>query len=334
VYRVEYPGRRALFYGAGAPENLARRPVWSEIPAAMAALCYQAARLAPQADLIAGHWLLPTGAIAALLARIFRKPFAGVAHSGDVHLLERIPARLAAPLRLLWNGAPLACVAHHQRPILERFSSRVRVLPMGVDAELFDATRDRAASRESLGARGFCVLVLGRLVPVKGIDVLLRALHRLPATLWIAGDGPERPSLEALAASLGVSTRFFGPVAGTLRRQLFAAADLFVLPSRVLPDRRSEGMPVSLLEAAAAGLPLVASSVGGVADRFTHAQHALLVPPEDVSALKAAIVSMIDSPSLREQLAQHARNQAEELRWEKVAQAYEDFFDLAKVSPR
>ncbi len=142
------------------------------------------------------------------------------------------------------------------------------------------------------------ILALGRHHVNKAFDVLLRALARVPgAVLWLAGDGPERPSLERLADELGVRARvrFLGwreDVAA-----LFATADLCVFPSR------HEPFGTVALEAWAAGVPLVATSAAGPAGLLTDGDDGLLVPVDEPEALAAAIQRLIDDDALRGRLA-------------------------------
>jgi glycosyltransferase involved in cell wall biosynthesis len=163
------------------------------------------------------------------------------------------------------------------------------------------------------------VLFLGRLVPVKGADLLLRACAGLDGVeLVLAGEGPERPGLERLARRLDTPARFVGPKLGPERDAWLAAADLLVLPSRVLPDGRGDSAPVVLLEALAAGLPLVATRVGGNAELLEHGQTGLLVPPDQPGALRRAITRLRDDPDLRHRLGQAGRRLAADHTWDRV----------------
>jgi glycosyltransferase involved in cell wall biosynthesis len=121
----------------------------------------------------------------------------------------------------------------------------------------------------------------------------------------IVGEGPERPGLEALARELGLTdqVRFYGahPEAG----RLFRAFDAFVLSSR------SEGTPITLLEAMSAGVPVVATAVGGIPDVLTE-KEARLVPPEDPPALGAAIRTAIEDRTAAAQRAAAASRRLEE----------------------
>jgi glycosyltransferase involved in cell wall biosynthesis len=167
----------------------------------------------------------------------------------------------------------------------------------------------RGATRARLGLRPdeLVAVVVAVLRPNKGIGALLRALasrEELAAmSLLVVGDGPNRARLELLAqrAELAGRVRFLGALSDV--RPVLAAADLFVLPSR------AEALPLSLLEAMSAGLPVVASSVGGIPEVVEHDRTGLLVPPGDERALAAALVELLDQP-LRDRLGCAARGWA------------------------
>jgi glycosyltransferase involved in cell wall biosynthesis len=192
-----------------------------------------------------------------------------------------------------------------------------QVIPNAVDPN--ELARDGRRSSD-----GRYVLGLGRLVEQKGFDVLLRAFARaLPALpehrLVIGGDGPLRPGLEALAHELDLDERvsFTGALDRAGVAAILAAAEIFVLSSRV------EAFGIALLEAMAAGVPAVATDVGGVLDVATDGETALIVPSDDPDALASAIVRLASEPELRERLAGAARVRANELTWETIVPRYE-----------
>ncbi|HEX8246508.1 MAG TPA: glycosyltransferase, partial [Longimicrobium sp.] len=145
----------------------------------------------------------------------------------------------------------------------------------------------RRQAREGLGIEDgtFAIGWVGRLSHEKGADVLIAALPHLaglPYRAVVVGDGPERDAVARCAAELGVAERVDWRGAMPQAGRWMPAFDAFVLSSR------TEGTPVTLLEAMAAGVPVVAASVGGVPDAVSSAE-ALLVPPEDPRALAAAV---------------------------------------------
>lgn len=144
------------------------------------------------------------------------------------------------------------------------------------------------------------VLSIGRLSAEKAHADLIAAFQRLATgncKLVIVGDGPERENLESLASSQEIV--FTGQIAGV--DPIYAAADVFVLPSH------SEGSPNVLLEAMAAGVPIVATAVGGVPEMVQNEKSALLVPPNNPSALAAAIDRLLNDRDLAVRLTKEAR---------------------------
>jgi glycosyltransferase involved in cell wall biosynthesis len=125
----------------------------------------------------------------------------------------------------------------------------------------------------------------------------VRAVARLPPerrpAVLLAGDGPERAALAALAASRGVDLRLLGVVDRRALGALRAAADLVVQPSRALPDGRTEGTPVAVREALASGCDVLASGVGGLPDLAAQHRSLGLIRPDDPGALAAALAEKL-----------------------------------------
>jgi 2-deoxystreptamine N-acetyl-D-glucosaminyltransferase/2-deoxystreptamine glucosyltransferase len=169
---------------------------------------------------------------------------------------------------------------------------------------------DRIAARRRFGlADGDLVVgTMARLAPIKSIDALIEAMAQLPtcATLLIAGDGPERERLSALAHDrLGERVRFTGAITCG-QADVYAATDIFVLPSRL------EGFPMVLLEAAQNNTAIVATDVGGVAEVIEDGRSGLVVPAGDTAALASAIGCLMQDPQRRAALAEAARQRVAE----------------------
>ena len=146
---------------------------------------------------------------------------------------------------------------------------------------------------------------LGRLDAVKGYDVLLRALARLPGVRAVVlGEGGARAALEASARDLGVADRVELPGWSDAPASALPGFDVFCLPSR------SEGFPLSIVEAMFAALPVVATRVGSVAELVADGCTGLLVERDDVDGLVAALARLRDDPALRERLGDAGRRRA------------------------
>jgi glycosyltransferase involved in cell wall biosynthesis len=215
--------------------------------------------------------------------------------------------RLAARPGFLLLACSQATSAEGRRHRIGRDEDR-RVVHYGIERSTLLRRRPRAAIRRRMGLapRDLLVLQLGNLKPQKDPQTFARAAvlagRALPrARFWIAGDGPLRQETEALAASGGLGERF--RVLGWRRDvpALLAAADVMVLTSRF------EGLPLAVLRAMAAGLPVVATAVNGTPEAVRHGETGFLVAPEDPEGTAAAIVRLGRDPSLRRRLGRAAR---------------------------
>ncbi len=187
-------------------------------------------------------------------------------------------------------------------------AARVSVVPNAAPAVPAHPTREEA--RAVLGVTGPTIGTAGRLTAQKALEDALQALARVSGVeLLVLGDGPERATLERRAAELGVSdrVRFLG--AGTRRDviALFRAADVGLLTSAW------ENLPHTLLEALAAGTPVIATAVGGIPEIVRDGENGLLVPPRDVAAIASAIERVVRDDGLRASLAAAAAPSVEEL---------------------
>ena len=212
---------------------------------------------------------------------------------------------------------------------------KISVIPNGVEIDS-ELRRGRAGLRvggaPNLGSKDATetvrrVTFVGRLVPQKGVDVLLRSaatwLRLFPDTmLQIVGDGPQQPQLTDLAVRLGIEGRVAWLGYRSDVADILQATDLFVLPSRW------EGMPNALLEAMAAGCPVVVSDVEGVAEILGEGSREQTVPPDDVAALSRAIAQMLAHPAHAEELGnRNFRRVAERFSWDRVAKMYQSLWE-------
>jgi sugar transferase (PEP-CTERM/EpsH1 system associated) len=190
------------------------------------------------------------------------------------------------------------CVSHIGLP-----ADKLVVIYNGVELPE-EPTSSRQEARAELGLPGDGPVVgtVSRLNPVKGVDFLIQALAQMDdVTLVIIGDGPERAALEVLAGDLGVAGRIHW--AGHRRDvpHLLPALDVFVQPSL------HEGLPNTVLEAMAAGLPVVATAVGGTPEVVVDGLTGVLVPPRDSSALAGAVAMLLSDQNLRHGMGQAGR---------------------------
>jgi glycosyltransferase involved in cell wall biosynthesis len=256
-------------------------------PGLAGAIALRLRALRPRAVFVHHIGPLLYGGLAAKLAGVPRLIY--VEH--DVwHYTNRRHRKLAS--WCLWLLRPkVVAVSNQVRTALIRMMPRldVAVIPPGIATDRF-IPGNKAEARSRLGLSSSCQIVgtAGRLVPVKAHHILLRAMAELPDNVHcaIAGDGPERDKLQGLANELGLSQRvhFLGHRDDLWR--VYPAFDVFCLPSE------AEGLPRTVLEAQACGVPVVATDVGGMAEALDP-EASLLVPPNQPVVLANGIRSIL-----------------------------------------
>jgi glycosyltransferase involved in cell wall biosynthesis len=196
---------------------------------------------------------------------------------------------------------------------LAPYRDRCTVIPFGVDMDSLTLRVGEVDKVQDLRRRHGerIILFLGVLRYYKGLDVLIRAMARVTGRLLIAGQGPQRTSLETLSRELGLTDRirFLGEVSESERRRLLHACDVFVLPS----IDRSEAFGIAQLEAMACGKPVVSSDLPtGV--RFVNQDGVTgrLIPPGDPDALAGALGELLEDDTLRAGLGKTARLRVEQ----------------------
>jgi glycosyltransferase involved in cell wall biosynthesis len=205
----------------------------------------------------------------------------------------------------------------------------VHVIPNGVWLdEYVTAPPASTASLGDLEQRRF-LLAIGRLVPEKGFDVLLRALARSRAHdvgVALAGEGEARPALERLATELGLAerVRVLGYVDGTRKTRLLHRCLALTCPSTW-----AEPFGLVLLEAFASGRAVIGSAVGGIAEVVRDGETGLLVPPGDHCALAAAIDSIALDAGRRSALEARVRVEAARYAWPEIARRHIEVYERA-----
>jgi phosphatidylinositol alpha-1,6-mannosyltransferase len=254
-------------------------------------------------------------------------PYGLVLHGAEVAVPGRLPGSRTA-LRRVLNGADVVLSAgSYPAAEAERVSPGVRSrtieIPPGVDARAIAPLRaaERRVARKRLGLpqAGPLVVSVSRLVPRKGMDVLVEAAGRLAPSypdlvLALAGRGREHERLARLAQTSPVDVRLLGTVSDEERAMLLGAADVFAMACR---NRwlglEQEGFGIVFLEAAAAGVPQVAGDSGGASEAVEHGVTGLVVDdPDDPGAVAQALRSLLADPVRRRRMGRAARARVEQ----------------------
>ena len=281
---------------------------------------------------------IPSGPAAWAIKKICSIPYIVSLRGGDVPgfmpqqlwFYHRVTARL---IRFIWKGAH-AVVANSEG--LKKLALRtardlaIEMIPNGVDIDFFSQRGSRPLPPEALKAffekekATVRILSVGRLSSQKAIDQLLLAFSTVqkevsrPVQLWIVGDGPQRRLLEKMIIDLNLEDSVFlmGWRDRDTLRTFYSSADCFVLPSL------DEGMPNALLEAMAAGLPIVATDVAGSSELVKEGVNGLLVPPASPAALAQALISLVTDDPLRSRMAKSSSERVLGYNWKEVASGY------------
>ncbi len=263
------------------------------------------AAAAASSEVVVAQFAWLTCDVAAIAAEVAGRPLVVAVHAWDIFTQPAVLIRQ----RLATAAAVVACsAAAHERLLqLEAIpSARLHLIHHGLPLEEFPCRREQP----TVVTR---IVAVGRLEAKKGFDLLLRALVGLEGEsqlqLDLVGEGRERQRLELLADKLGVRARvvFHGALTQGELRPIMAAAGLLVLPSRRLRNGDRDGIANVLLEAMALGVPLVTTTAGGAAEVVTDGVNGLLVAPDSVAQLRAAITKLCSDLTLRQRLAGQGR---------------------------
>jgi glycosyltransferase involved in cell wall biosynthesis len=269
-------------------------------------------------DVILSYWAHPDGEAAVRLGRRANVPAVVMVGGSDVLLLTSDAGRRRCILKVLQDAQAVVTVGNdlkHKLVTAGLPEEKIHVVNRGVDGDRFTpGNQQEARQRLRLPLDRKILLWVGRMDPVKGLDVLLEACALLRQNLsdfhlCLVGDGFLRPTLEATCQARGLADRvtFVGSVLHDGLADWYRAADYTVLPSR------SEGIPNVLRESLACGTPFVASRVGGIPE-LAEGPHHRLVPPGDPAALAQALRQILSQPVPR------AERQFQSVSWEESAE--------------
>ena len=335
VRQVE-PGVRLVQVEAGPPGVLDRDVLWEYLPAFLLGLRAFRERQGLRYDLVHSHYWM-SGWAGGYLQRLWNVPHVTMFHTlGEVKNRARAdehepPHRIHAERRIATAADAVVVATEHERALLRELytgpSARTTVIPCGVDLGHF-APRDRTESRRLLGlGQEPVILFVGRLEPLKGLDLLIEALARVPgATLLVAGGDASsaryRRTLERRARIFGVQhrVRFAGAVDREHLPLYYSAADVCAVPSYY------ESFGLVALEAMACGAPVVASDVGGLPTTVLDGHNGYLVRWRSPDLWSQRLTALLSSDETRSRLRRNALTTAARFTWSRVAHDLEDLY--------
>ena len=215
---------------------------------------------------------------------------------------------------------------------LGKYRDKIVVIPNGVNLREFDIghSKEECRKRLRLPLDKKILLFFGYLAPYKGPDVLVNAMSKIikhvpDVALVFAGKGVMREELEILSKDLGIekNVRFVGFVEDCLKSLYYTAADIFCLPSMM----STECYPLTILEAMACGVPIVASMIGGIPDAVKDGENGLLVQPRDSEVLADTIIYLLENEDVRERMGKNGKEKVKDYSWKKIAEETEKVYE-------
>jgi L-malate glycosyltransferase len=326
-YRLPAFERNVIFHEV----VLESYPLFQHAPPLALALATKMAEVAEtQAlDVLHVHYAMPFAASAFLAKHLVapaRLPVVTTLHGTDITVVGQQPALLRMTRFSIESSDRVTAVSEALRTATFNglgVKKAIRVIPNFVDPEVFAPRRRRPPLLAPAGAR--VLMHASNFRPVKNVDLVVRifaAVHeRMDARLVMVGDGPEKPRAEELARSLGVDKHVLFVGNQEVMEELLPLADLFLLPSS------TESFGLVALEAMAAGVPVVASNVGGLPELIEPGTSGLLEDPTDFAAHVRAALRLLENDNLHRRIARAGRRRAVELfHVDKVVGEYRDVY--------
>jgi glycosyltransferase involved in cell wall biosynthesis len=283
-------------------------------------------------DVVNTHFVVPSGPVGQVLARIGRAPNVLSVHGGDLF----DPSKQSSPHRHAWLRAPIRYMLNAADEVVGQSSDTVRhvseiygvnrpveLIPLGIERP----PAVTGAPREALGlpSAAFVMVTIGRLVARKSTLQLLQALascDRPDVHLVVVGDGPDMAILHSAAAAAGVAERvhLLGQVSDGQKYQALAAADIFVSTSQ------HEGFGLVFLEAMAFGLPVVCYDRGGQTDFLKSRETGHVIKLNDLADFTRAVVELHDQSAVRRAIGRNNLQRVEAFFIDRCAERYESVF--------
>lgn len=319
-----YPWQTLAHLPGGLPVACKNNPLnWLLLPPLLISLFWRLLQSAKQADLIHANWSL-IGVIAGLAGWMTNTPVITTLRGADINRAKASPQeRRLLRLCCLLNRKIITvsdAFAERMRTWMPERQADVVMIPNGIDTTLFQSTPKPATPPDET-----TLITIGSLIPRKGVDRILSALALLKTShrfrLLIIGCGPEEARLKQQAIQTGLAdrTEFLGQIPPDKIPQQLLNSDLFLLASD------GEGRANAVIEAMAAGLPILASRIDGMAELVRHGDNGLLFDYQSPESLAHALVQLLDHPQQARQMGRRSLAMIDELglNWHTTAQRYQ-----------
>lgn len=324
VIRFNYFIPRLQKLAFGIPDKYKR--YWFQIPFLLFFFYKNSIKIINNYDSINAQWLMPTGLIGALLKKRYNKKFVLTVHNTDVNLMRRLPFSKYLTNFIVKNADKVFVISNNSREKLlsmcnKKYTGKISVMPMGVNVKYRKVNKKLLQKKYGIKSDKV-IMFIGRLVKLKGLDYLIKALKGIDnITLIVAGDGSERDKLVKLAKDLNVKAIFLGQVVGSKKEDYLLCSDLLVVPSIKLRDGRNDGVPTVALEALSLGIPVVGSDATSLNEIIRNGYNGFIIKEKDSQELKSIINSCYNTGKLKK-MAKNAYLSSKKFDIKKIGLAY------------
>ena len=262
-----------------------------------------------------------------LIKKFLHKPYVVYGRGSDVYLSWRFKNLISKPI-LKNADAIIALTEDMKRGIQKIWDRDAFVVPNGIDLDRFEnLSREEFRKRLKIEEAEKIIIFVGGLRPVKGVKYLIEAMKIIidknrNTKLFIVGDGEEREYLENLVRNLNLEKHinFIGQVPNEEVREYMAASNVFILPSL------SEGFPVTVVEAMASGLPIVATNVRGLPEIVKDGENGFLVEPKNLEEIADKVLLLLKNEELRKRISKRNKEEVKKYSWKNIVEKLEDVY--------
>ncbi len=294
------------------------------VPLLMGALYFKLKKNMDKFDIVHAHWLVPQGIVQSFIKD---KPYIVTGHGGDITSLNFRGMR-ALKKKCIKAARAVTVVSEALKEKTDELCPGISasIIPMGCDTELF-SSENRIENFWGQNDRKV-VLFVGRLAEIKGVTYLIEAMEQVQgALLIIAGKGDREEELRGQAEKLGDKVLFIGSRTHEELATVYASADIFVAPSITVKGGGKEGFGLTIIEAMASGVPVIASKTGGITDILSDGFNGLFVEEKDADQIAAQIRHLMEDADLRETLVKNGRDTAQRYSYRNIAARYYELIE-------
>ena len=345
IYRFPYffPAKyQKLAYGGGIPSNLKRSNLAKiQVPLFFLSKLYYTYKVVrrEKIDIIHSHWIVPSGLAGAVCNRFLKVRHILTVHAAGLLFLKRLPFREKITYFILRHCDKITVVSSYiyrellkliPKKYINDIKNKTEIISMGIDVSLFraDFDKDELKRKYQVNSKD-TLLFIGRLVEKKGVFYLIEAMKKIVSEnsdteLIVCGDGPLREELEVSVKrnNLENFVRFVGYVNGIKKREYLFLSEILIVPSIVTESGDTEGLPVVILEGLAAGIPIIASNVGGISDVIKHNENGFLVKEKNPKGIAEKVLILLRDKELQHRFTQNALVMAEQYDWHTIGDRF------------